>query len=179
MKMKLFILFMGCLLFTFLSCEEGDLEGTGPKYQYDVKHVETIPIQLNGTNGDWMSFMFKNTLTINDDQVKYYSTKIKEVQINKLTYKIINFKGDPLGEVKGSFSVANKVCLENSLKVKSSADNEIIYEVTAHEEINRICQALKSNQTVNVVYSGSALCNEIGMDFIVEVTLDTKVIVQL
>ena len=179
MKTKLFILFMGCLLFTFLSCEEEGLEGTGPKYSYDVKHVETIPIQLDDTNGEWMSFMFKNTLTINDDRIKHYSTKIKEVQITELTYKIIKFNGDPLGEIKGSFSVANKVCLENSFKVKSSADNEIIYEVTAYEEINRICQALKSNQTVNVVYSGSALCNEIGMDFMVEVTLDTKVMVQL
>ncbi len=179
MKLTLFTLCMSCLFFTFLSCGEDELDLDGPKYEFDVKQVEVIPIELDGTNGDWMSFMFKNTLTINNEETKHYSNKIREVRINRLTYRIINFNGDPLGEVNGSLSVANKVCLENSFVVKSTADNQIIYEIKAIEEIHRISEALKANQTVNVVYSGSALCNDMGMDFFIELTLDSKVIIQL
>ena len=89
------------------------------------------------------------------------------------------FSGDPLGEVMGTFMVANQISLENTFVVKTAADDQIIYEIKEEAELNRIAEQLKSGQTVNIIYMGSALCNTNDMDFVIEITLETKVNIDL
>lgn len=175
MKKTLLAFGIMCLCLNFSSCDEDDVTGLLPSFTVDVDQIETIPVHIDQTEDDWMAYSFKNTLTINNKDTKDYINKIKNVEITKLSYKVINFSGDPLGEVKGSFMVANQISLENAFVVKTAANDQIIYEIKEVAELNRIAEQLKAGQTVNVVYMGSALCSTNDMDFEIEITLETKV----
>ena len=178
MKKILLSFWIICLCLNFSSCDEDDL--IPPRtFTVDVDQIETIPVHIDQTEDDWMDYSFKNTLTINNEKTKEYINKIKNVEIKKLSYKVKTFSGDPLGEVKGTFMVANQISLENTFVVKTPADDQIIYEITEVAELNRIAEQLKSGQTVNIIYMGSALCKTNDMDFVVEITLETKVKIDL
>ena len=178
MKKILLSFWIICLCLNFSSCDEDDLTPPGT-FIIDVDQIETIAVHIDQTEDDWMDYSFKNTLTINNEKTKEYINKIKNVEIKKLSYKVKTFSGDPLGEVKGTFMVANQISLENTFVVKTAADDQIIYEITEVAELNRIAEQLKSGQTVNIIYMGSALCNTNDMDFVIEITLETKVNIDL
>ena len=178
MKKTLLAFWIIGICLSFSSCDEDDLTPPGT-FIIDVDQIETIAVHIDQTENDWMAYSFKNTLTINNEKTKEYINKIKNVEITKLSYRVKTFSGDPLGEVKGTFMVANQISLENTFVVKTAADDQIIYEITEVAELNRIAEQLKSGQTVNIIYRGSALCNASDMDFDVEITLETKVQIDL
>lgn len=175
--MKKIILVLGVFLicFSFNSCDEDDLEALVPAFDVNITKTETIPVQIDQTNGDWVTYSEKTNLNIVNKDTEDYLNKIKEVKIVKLSYKIINFNGDPAGEVKGKFSVASQVSLSNEFMVQTSANNGVVYQVNEVAELNRIAAALKSGQNVVVEYAGSALCDDSVMDFLIEVTMTAKV----
>lgn len=175
MKKAFLGLWIFCICFNFSSCDEDDVVGLLPSFKVDINQIENIDVQVDQTDGDWVTFSNTTDLNIVNEDTEDYLNKIKSVEITKLSYKIINFNGDPAGQVEGSFSVANQVSLENSFVVKESADNQTIYQITEVNELNRIANALKSGQTITVEYSGSALCDDGSMDFTVQVSLVAKV----
>lgn len=175
MKKIILVLSVFLICFSFNSCDEDDLEALVPAFDVNLTKIETIPVQIDQTTGDWVTYSNKTNLNIVNSDTEDYLNKIKEVKINRLSYKVMNFNGDPVGQVKGSFSVAGQVSLTNEFGVKSSADNGVVYQVTEVAELNRIAAALKSGQNVVVEYAGSALCDDNSMDFIIEVTLTVKV----
>lgn len=175
MKNILLVLSMFLIGFSFSSCDEDDVKGLLPAFDVNLTKTGIIEVLIDQTNGDWVNYSKTTTLNIVNGDTEDHLNKIKSVTINKLSYRIINFNGDPNGEVKGSFSVANQVSLSNEFVVKTSADNGIVYQVTEVAELNRIAAALKSGQNVVVEYSGSALNDDNLMDFDVEVTLNVKV----
>ncbi len=175
MKKTLLVLFMSCVCLSFSSCDEDDIKGLLPNFNVDINKTENIAVNINQTNGDRIAYSEKTSLNIVDKNTEDYLNKIKNVEIITLSYKIINFSGDPIGDVEGSFSVANQVSLQNAFVVKTSADNQIVYAITEVAELTRIANALKSGQTITVEYAGNALCEDGNMDFIVEVTLVAKI----
>ena len=175
MNKTLLVLSIFLIGFSFSSCDEDDLKELLPPFDVNLVKTENIPVHIDQTNGDWVTYSNKTNLNIVNGDTQDHLNKIKKVTINKLSYRIINFNGDPSGEVKGSFSVAGQVSLSNDFVVKTSADNGVVYQVTEVAELNRIAAALKSGQNVMVEYSGSALNNDNSMDFVIEVTLNVKV----
>ena len=175
MKNILLVLGMFLISFSFSSCDEDDLEGLLPPFNVNLNEVENITVHIDQTNGDRVVFSETTNLNINNNDTKDYLDKIKSISISKLSYKIINFSGDPVGDVAGSFAVAGQVSLSNAFVVKTSADNQIVYEITDVNELSRIANALVAGKSVVVQYSGDALCDDDDMDFIVEVTIVAKV----
>lgn len=175
MKIKVIVFCLCYMCFSLSSCDEDDVSSLLPSFDVDLNKTVSIPVQVDQTTGDWVTFSEKTNLNIVTKDTEDYLNKIKEVKINNLSYKIINFNGDPNGEVNGSFSVANQVSLQNAFVVQTAAQNQTQYQVTETKELSRIANALKSGQSVAVEYSGSALCNDDAMDFIVEVSLVGKV----
>jgi len=175
--MKNILLMLGVFLIccSFSSCDEDDLEALLPAFDVNLNETENIPVHIDQTIGDWVTFSETTTINIVNGDTEDYLNKIKEVKINSLSYKVINFNGDPIGEVKGNFSVAGQVSLSNEFVVKTSADNAVVYQVTEVAELTRIANALKSGQDVVVEYAGSALCDDNSMDFTIEVTMSVKV----
>jgi len=166
---------IGFIGFGFSSCDEDDVKGLLPDFDVNLKKVELIPVQVDKTNGEWVVFSKITSLDIINNQTKDYISKIKSLTINSLSYKIVNFAGDPIGKVDGSFAVANIISLQNAIVVKTEADNATIFQITDTNELNRIATLLKKGDPAEVKYSGSALCNDGDMNFSIEVTLDAKV----
>ena len=175
MKKTLIALFMCSMFLNFSSCDEDDLKDFLPDIKVDINETENILVFVGQTNGERTSFSEKTNFSIVNKDTEDYLKQIKEVKITKLSYKIINFSGDPIGDVDGSFAVAGQVSLQNAFVVKTAADNQIVYEITDLDELNRIANDLKSGQTVAVEYSGSALCDADDLNFTVEVSLVAKV----
>ena len=175
MKNILLVLVVFLIGFSFSSCDEDDIVDLLPSFKVSVNEIENITIHIDQTIGDRVAFSEKTDLNIINGDTEDYLDKIEAISISKLSYKIINFSGDPVGDVAGSFAVAGQVSLSNDFVVKTSADNQIVYEITDVNELNRIANTLLSGQSVVVKYSGNALCDADDMDFIVEVTLVAKV----
>jgi len=175
MKKTIFIFTAFLLFFGFSSCDEDDIKEFLPSFDVNLVETENIPVHVDKTNGDWATFTNSVALSIVNDDTKDYLNKIKNIRINKLSYKIINFSGDPSGEVDGSFWADNTISLNNAFVVKTAANNGTVYQITETAELDRIATALKNGHTINVKYSGNALCDNANLDFIVEVTLDAKI----
>jgi len=163
------------MCFGFSSCTEDDIKGLVPAFDVDVVQTETIPVHIDQTDGDWVTYSYDTNLSIVNSDTEDYLNKIKQVKINRLSYRITNFNGDPNGQVEGSFSVANQVSMNNAFMVQTAAQNGTVYQVNDVAELNRIANALKSGQNLMVECSGNALCNDGPMDFNIEVTLNAKV----
>lgn len=167
-----------CLIgFGFSSCDEDDLVELLPDFDINLSESEEIPVSINQTDGAWVEFSETKTISIKNKDTEDYLNKIKSVKLTKLSYRIINFKGDASGEVEAAFSADNGVALNNAFVVNTAFQNGIVYEVEEIAELNRIGNALKSGNAVMVKYSGKALCNDGAMDFDVEVTYEAKVTV--
>ena len=175
--MKKILLVLGVFLMglSFSSCDEDDLVDLLPSFKVDINEIENIPVHIDQTNGERVAFSATTNLSIKNDDTNDYLDKIEAVSISKLSYKIIDFTGDPAGDVAGSFDVAGQVSLSNEFVVKTSADNQTVYNITDVNELSRIANTLLSGQSVVVKYSGNALCDADDMDFKVEVTLVAKV----
>jgi len=175
--MKKTTIFFTILLisFSFASCDEEDIIKILPDFDVNLLDSEIIPVHVDQTNGEWATFTNSVQISIINNDTKDHLNKIKNIKINKLSYKIINFNGDPIGEVDASFWADNIVSLNNAFVVQTSANNGTIYQITDTAELSRIANALKAGHTIAVKYSGNALCDDDDMDFDVEVTLDAKI----
>ena len=175
MKKTYLALFVCCLCFSFSSCDEDDVKDLLPSFKVDLNETLYIPVDINQTNGQRVGFSEVNFLSIDNLETHNNLDKIKEVKIISLSYKIVNFNGDPAGDVSGSFSVEGQVSLQNDFVVKTAADNQIVYDITEVNELNRIANALLSKKTVTVEYGGDALCDDDNMSFEVEVSFVARV----
>ena len=163
--------------FIFSGCDEDDLEALLPDIDIEVDATEEIPVFIDQTGGDWVEFSETTVISILNNDTQEYVDKIKRVKIKELRYKVLTFQGDPNGEVQGSFSADNGKTFENQFQVKQAYDNQTVYEVQDVDELNRIASALKSKKTIQVKYSGMALCDQDDMDFIIQVELVAQVTV--
>ena len=168
---KYFIPIILLLGFGFSSCDSEDLESVLPAIDIDISEKAEIPVFVDKTNGDWVDFSQTTTISIDNGSTNKYLNKIKKIKINKLRYKVISFIGDSNGEVKGTFSADGGPPMMNGFTVNSAHVNGTIYEVTDTAELTRIANALKSKYTIQIAYSGEALCDQDNMDFIIEVEL--------
>ncbi|UCE93618.1 MAG: hypothetical protein JSV73_12600 [Flavobacteriaceae bacterium] len=175
MKKTLLLFLIGCFCFGLSSCDDEGYDTILEPINMDVNKIETIPVHIDKTDGDWSGFSFKNSLSIITPETQEYLNKIQRVEIKQLCYKITNFNGDALGEVQGTFQFDKDIRLDNSFVVKTVADDQTIYYVTDTEKLNRISEVLKNNKAINMVFSGSAICDEAPMDFIVEISFEAKV----
>lgn len=173
---KLFLtLLMCCMFFSFSSCDEDDVAGFVPDFDVTLKATEIIPVKVDQTDGEWVSFTNEAPISIVNNDTKDYLNKIKSVKLTKLSYKIKNFEGDDNGQVEASFNVHNQLSLMNAFRVRTAAENGTIYEIKELQELNRIATALRERNTVMVKYQGKALCDNAAMNFDVEVQYEAVI----
>ncbi len=173
-RIALSFLFFGLV---FSGCDEDDIAAVLPDIELGVNTTEEIPVFVDQTDGEWVEFSQTTNVSIVNNDTQKYLDKIKKVKINRLRYKVLTFEGDPSGEVQGSFSADNGKTFQNQFQVKKAFDDQTVYEVDDVDELNRIANALKTKNTIEVKYSGMALCDQADMEFILEVELDADVTV--
>ena len=166
------------LTLSFSSCEEAEKLLNLTK-DFDSTIVEAIPLNIDQTAGDRASFSNIKILDINDPDLQPYLNKIEDIEIKSLSYKIINFNGDPAGDVNGEFYIDNIIYLTEAFVVKTTADNGTIFNITEVSALNEIANKLKENNKLTAKYSGDALCDNDNMNFKVEITLKAKIKVKL
>lgn len=173
-RMAISLLFFGLV---FSGCDEDDIAAVLPDIDIAVSETEEIPVFVQKTDGDWVQFSETTNVSIVNNDTQKYLNKIKKVKIKRLRYRVLAFQGDPNGEVQGSFSADNGKTFQNQFMVKKAFDDQTYYEVQDVDELNRIANALKSKNTIQVRYSGMALCDQDDLDFILEVEFEAEVTV--
>lgn len=173
-RMAISLLFFGLV---FSGCDEDDIAAVLPDIDIAVSETEEIPVFVQKTDGDWVQFSETTNVSIVNNDTQKYLNKIKKVKIKRLRYRVLAFQGDPNGEVQGSFSADNGKTFQNQFMVKKAFDDQTFYEVQDVDELNRIANALKSKNTIQVRYSGMALCDQDDLDFILEVEFEAEVTV--
>jgi hypothetical protein len=161
----------------FSSCDEDDVAAVLPDIDIALTTTEEIPVFVEKTEGEWVEYSSTTNISIVNDDTDKYLNKIKNVNIKRLRYRILAFNGDPNGEVQGSFSADNGQTFRNNFRVRNSFEQQTFYEVNDVAELNRIANALKAKHTIQVRYSGMALCDQDDMDFTIEVELQAEVTV--
>lgn len=172
-----FLIFL-LITFSFSSCDTIDdiLDLTK---DFDSTIVESIQLNIDKTDGERETFSNSVLLSLDDPALQPYLNKIKDVEIKSLSYRIINFNGDPTGDVHAEFLIDNIVYLTNAFVVKTEADKGTVFKITEVAALNEIAKQLKANKKLTAKYSGDALCDNDEMDFFVEITVSVKITVNL
>ena len=160
------------------SCDEAE-DLLNLTKDFDDTIVETIDLSIDQTSGDRTSFTNTKTLDINDPNIQPYLNKIENIEITSLSYKIINFSGDPDGHVNGEFYIDGIINLTNDFVVKTEAVKGTVFKITDVAALNEITKKLKANKKLTAKYSGDALCDNDDLNFKVEITLSAKIKVKL
>lgn len=160
------------------SCDEAE-DLLNLTKDFDDTIVETIDLSIDQTSGDRTSFTNTKTLDINDPNIQPYLNKIENIEIKSLSYKIINFSGDPDGDVDGEFYIDGVIYLTNAFVVKTEAEKGTVFKITEVAALNEITKNLKANKKLTAKYSGDALCDNDDLNFKVEITLSAKIKVKL
>jgi hypothetical protein len=115
-------------------------------------------------------------LSINNADTSEYLDNLKSVEIKKMTYKIINFTGDPEGKITLNL-MADDLLLNTitNINVKNASDAGTVFEVTDITALTNAGNSLLKNKTINLKTTGGALSSE-GMSFKFLITLDLGVV---
>lgn len=115
------------------------------------------------------------TINLNNEDTNEYLDKLKDIEIKKMTYKISDYTGDPIGEITGVLK-ADGITLHSvsDLVVKNASDGATVFEVTDTAALNDVATALLENKIITVQATGTA-DYDVSMFFVVTVTLDLGV----
>lgn len=153
--------------FTFTACSDDLLD-----VDFTTSITEKIPITID----QGQEIISESAiLSLDNSDTNKYLNKIKNVEITKLTYKIITFSGDESGSLDVEFN-ANDIVLDNiDFNVKNAYSNVTIFEVTDVAKLNEMANLLKKNKQVTVGVNGNCSALEDAMDFTIEVTVALNV----
>ena len=158
--------------FVLFSCD--DLEELAD-VTFDTTLSERIVVHVDQTAGTASDFNQTIVLNLDNADTNQYLDQINDLSVNSLSYKVIDFTGDPAGTIDAEFLVNDVSLLTNSFVVKTQADAGTTYEVDNVAQLNQIATALKNGLQVTAKYDGTALCDDDDMDFKVEVTIGISV----
>ncbi|RXP61868.1 hypothetical protein EC396_03415 [Lutibacter sp. HS1-25] len=169
MKKTIQLLSIFILVFSFSSCEEIK---DATNIDIDTVQKQTINAQVSaGTN---LPFNQTATINIDNDDTHDYLKLIKKVTINSFTYKIINFSGDANGSIDVDFKADGVTLASHSVVVKTTADNQVVFDIADTTTLNSIASKLKNGSTVVLSMVGTSTSDS-AMSFKVEITVDLTV----
>lgn len=172
--MKNLIKFLAVLLLFvgYTSCDELD-----KLTEVDLSTTVTEIIPVTVDDGAGLSVDLGNSIVINlgDYIDAEYLNKISDVKINSLTYKVINFFGDPAGVITADF-MANSATLytHTGEVVKDHADMTTVFSINDTAALSVIANNLRNGANVEFAVDGTST-NEGGMNFEIEITLSLNI----
>ena len=175
MKKSIFTIGIIASIFSvvLISCEE-DIEEL-LNITFETFLTESIVIHVDQTSGTAANFNKTIVIDLDNPDTTDYLDLIEDLSITSLTYRIIDFTGDPAGTIDAEFIVNGVSLATNDIVVKTEADNGTVYEITDTALLNQIATDLKNNLQVSAEYTGTALCDADVMDFKIEVTVGVEI----
>jgi len=170
MKNTVKILAILLVVISFQSCDKleelADIDFNTSINQKIAIHIDQYQEGINETA----------IISLDNGDTHDYLDKFKSVSITKMSYKIIDFIGDPEGSVNIEISVDGVSLLQENSIVKQANDNNTIFEITDTNKLNVIAAALKNNHQVSVSVRGTSIVTNDAMDFKVDVTIDLAIV---
>jgi len=152
--------------FLFSSCDNDIMD-----VEFSTTLSEKIAVHFN-ENIDQETI--DNTIIVNLDNTDThdYLSKIKNISISKLTFKIVDFTGDDVTNISNTDLYVDNIILFNNLSItiKEAFDNQTIYEVTDTNKLNQVAQLIKTNNQITAGITGDYQ-SYAAANFKVEVTL--------
>lgn len=169
---KLFFIAVLFSSFLFSSCGD-DLEEL-LDVSFEVPIEEEIDVTVvGGTISLDQTEVF--SLLENTETSKYIE-KLKTIEIKKMTYKIIDFSGDPSGKITASLKADGQTLHSISeVIVKNASDNSTVFEVTNQTALKNAATSLLQNKTITLETSGQSVSTD-PMSFKIQITLDLGVV---
>jgi len=181
MKNMLNYILILIVVFSFQSCDNAeDLLDQ----DFTVNIDEKIPVHVDQTaaektlNAAFAPREFQGSvdLSIDTENTHEYLNKIKSVEVKSLTYKFIEFNGDPTGSVDAALYINNQLLESNDVIVKTESDKGTIFTVSNPDELTKIANSLKSGHKVTARYQGTAICNQNEMNFRIQVMMRVMIV---
>jgi hypothetical protein len=169
MKKTIQLLSIFLLVFSFTSCE--DIKDAA---SIDIDTVQKQTINAQVSAGTDLPFSQTATINIDNDDTHNYLKLIKKVTINSFTYKIINFTGDANGSIDVDFKADGVILASHSVVVKTTADNQVVFDISDTTTLSSIASKLKNGSSVVLSMVGTSTSDS-AMNFKVEITVDLTV----
>lgn len=169
MKKAIQYLTILAVLISFTSCEKLT------DVNFNTAITERIPIHIDKTTGTAVSLDESIIMNLDNDDTHDYLNHIKDIEIKRLTYKLIDFTGDETGTVDVQFYMETNPLIQNDIIVKTEVDNATVFEITDVQALITIATVLKNGHQVTARYAGEALSENEAMDFKVEITLELAI----
>ena len=139
------------LLATITSCDDvkdlADIEINGNVI------TEYFTVNLDGAGSiDAEDF----TVSILTDEIKPYADKIKDVEIQKITFEILDYTGDAAAEFTVKFTADGTLFIDESFIGSEASANGTIFEVSDTQALNTLATSLLNNNMVTVSLNASS-----------------------
>lgn len=115
---------------------------------------ENFTVDLNG--GDDSIESQDLDISILTSAVKPYADLLKKVEIEKVTFQILNYSGDDAAEFEVKFSADGTLFMDESFVASSAASNSTIFEVTDSTGLNTLASKLLNNENVTIAFSAES-----------------------
>ncbi len=160
------------LIFGYTSCDEIDKL---TEVDLSTTVTENIPVIVDDGAGESVNISNSIDINIGDYIDAAYLSKIEEVKINSMTYKVINFSGDTAGVMTVDL-MADSVILDTQTGevVKDHADMATVFPIDDTAALSIIANNLKNGSNVTFAVDGTSI-NDGGMSFEIEITLSLKI----
>lgn len=164
-----FLTIVAVFSYIFTSCDEVEKLAD---VDFNTTVTQNVPVFINQNQG---AINESAILSLDNNDTNKYLSKIKDVKITKLTYKITKFSGDAKGSINVDFKADNIVLETESFIVKNAYDNATVFEVKDVNKLNEMAKLLKTNKSISVGITGQSVAEENSMDFNVKVTAQLEI----
>ena len=170
--MKLFkLLTIVLVIFIFNSCDD-----TKDLADITINTNFTKTIQLGAPIGVDKPLEANRDLELSNDEINEYVDKIKEIKINKITYKFIDFIGDPNCSFSNVEMKADGNLFEtNDYVIKETIDNGVVFTITDEEDLNIMAASFLADNKVTFNMTGNSTSTAMTA-FKMEITFDLTII---
>jgi hypothetical protein len=115
-------------------------------------------------------------ISLNNEDTSKYLNNLKSIEIKKMTYKIIEFSGDPEGKITLNLTANYETFHSISdVTVKTAFDNATVYEVTNKAALTKAANSFLQNKTITLETSGESVSTN-PMSFKFLITLELGVV---
>jgi len=137
---------------------------------FDTSISEDIPVVIDQGQESVNETL---VVSLDNDDTHDYLSKIEDIDIKKITYKIIDFSGDETGTLNGTVS-AGGVTL-GVLNFIVSDNVNTVFEITDAAILNQVEDVLLDDLEVTVAVSGTCTALTEAMNFKISVDIDATI----
>lgn len=177
MKTRTKISYLLLLMISAFSCDEVD-----KLTEFDVTDDFSTTLNVSippDSEGMPQSYTKSTTISIvSNEQIKDNLNLIQSISLNSLTYEISNFAGEEGATLtEASLSIGSTSIAIGNINLKTSDDNNTVYNIEDSGQLNAIASALKTDPTITVTVSGTVSETPVAFDIIINI--DTTVTIDV